>query len=280
MSTVAIGSIAAAGIGAAGSMIGSSEQAGAANNAADLQAQEAQDALNFQEQEFATQQANQKPWLTAGGTAIGDLSQLLGPGGSLSQQWTGQFQAPTLAEAEQYPGYQFQLQQGEQAVQNAASAQGELLDPNAARAEAGYAENLAQTDYGNVYNQALQQYQMSYNQFQQNQANQFNRLASVAGIGQTSAGQLGQTGQAAANNVGNIMLGSGAQIGQDIQNSAAATASGYTGAANSLGGAVNNIGTSLALQSLLQPSSNVTSGIDLNSVPNIPLTPSELGLPA
>jgi hypothetical protein len=71
---------------------------------------------------------------------------------------------------------------------------------------------------------------------------------------------------------------SGAQQAQSLNNEAAATASGYTGAANSLGGIPSSIGSSLLMQRLLNPAQpDVTAGIDPNAI-NPPLTPSELGL--
>lgn len=243
------GGLASAGIGAGASLSAAGTQANAAENAQQLQAQEAQNALNFQEQEFATQQANEAPWLQQGQQAVSQLGQLAGPGGL--QPWNQQFQAPTAEQAAQTPGYQFQLQQGEQALQNSAAAKGDLLSGNTGAALEQYGQGLASTNYQQVYNNALTQYQQSYNQFQQNQANQFNRLASVAGLGQTAAGQLGQTGQAAAQNVGNISLTSGAQQGQDIQNAAAAQASGYVGTANAIGGGIGNIGQYALLSQLL-----------------------------
>lgn len=258
-----------AGVGLAGSvasgamgMEGADAQASAAEQAQELQAQEQEQALQFQEQEFNTQQANEAPFLKAGQGAVSQLSDLLStPGQGLLTPWNQTFQAPTLEQAEQAPGYQFQLQQGEQALQNSASAQGELLDPNAARAEAGYAENLAQNDYQNVYNNAFTQYQTAYNTFQQNQANQFNRLAALSGVGQTATQQLGTEGQQAASNVGNIMLTGGEQQGQDIQNAAAATASGYTSLGNSINSGVNGISSDLLMSKLLSTNNPYSPGM-------------------
>ncbi len=254
-------------IGAGSSLIGAGEQSSAAENAADLQASEQQQALNFQEQEWSQQQQNEAPYLAAGKGAVAQLSDLLGPGGGLTGSYPGgQFTPPTLQQAEQYPGYQFQEQQGEQAIQNQASAQGELLDPNEQRAMVNYAQNAAQSDYGNVYSQAQQTYATQYNQWMQQQAKQYNQLAGLAGTGQTAVGQLGQEGQATAGNVGNIMLTGGAQIGQDIQNAAYQTASGYQGAANSASG----IGNMLLLQSMLGQgggSGGITSADAANTVP-------------
>lgn len=250
------------------SIIGGQSQAGAAETAAQLQAQEAANSLAFQKQEFNTQQANEAPFLQAGQGAVGQLSSLMQPGGSLSQPWTGQFQAPTAQQAAQMPGYQFQLQQGEQALQNSAAGQGALNTGATGAALEQYGQGLASTDYQQAYNNALTQYQTAYNTFQNNQANQYNRLAGLAGIGQTTAGQLGQQGQQAAQNIGNINLTAGAQQGQDIQGAAYQSASGYNNAANAVNSAIGNIGQLSMLQNafgnqntnvqnLMQPSSGV-----------------------
>lgn len=179
-------------------------------------------------------------------------------------QWSQPFQAPTLQQAENYPGYQFQLQQGEQALANQASASGELGDSNYGRALTNYAENAATQDYGQVYNQALGQYQQNYNIFENNQNQQFNRLASLAGIGQTSTNQLGGSlGQAANTNAGILGQASG-QIGQQLNNAGAATASGYVGQANAWGGALGNVGNAAQLPLYMQYL-NQNQGQDLTS---------------
>lgn len=252
MSTVAIGSIIAAGVGAAGSVAAGSEQAGAAKSAAQLQAQEAANSLAFQKQEFSTEQANEAPFLAAGTGAVNELSsQLSTPGQGLLTPWTQQFEAPTAQQAQQTPGYQFTLQQGEQALQNSAAASGGLLTGGTAKGITNYAEGLADTTYQQTFQNSLTAYQQAYNTFQNNQTNTYNRLAGVAGAGQTAATTLGQQGQQAASNVSNINLTTGQLQGQDLQNAAAATASGYAGAANALGSGISSIGQLLTLQQLL-----------------------------
>jgi hypothetical protein len=261
MSFIAVAIGGGALIGGISSLAAGSQQAGAAKNAQQLQAQEAQNALDFQKQEFNTQQQNEAPWLKAGSQAVGNLSQLANGG---LPAWTGQFQAPTAAQAAATPGEQFELQQGSQALDNSAAARGGLLTSGTAKQQQEFGQGLASTNYQQAYNNALQQYQQSYNEFQQNQSNQFNRQASIAGLGQTAAGQLGSEGQAAAGNVANIDLTGGAQQGQQINNAAAATASGFVGAGNAASGALGNLGQYALLSSLLGGgggSSNGLSGI-------------------
>lgn len=269
----AAGSIGGAALQSSAATQAAQAQASAAEQAQQLQANEAQQALDFQKQQWQTNQQNLAPWLSAGQQGLGALESGLGLAGNPNQPGYGAlttpFQAPTLAQAEQYPGYQFGLGQGEQAITNSAAAQGNLVSGNALEAANNFAQNFAQQDYGNVYNQA-------FNTFETNQQNLYNRLAGLSGVGQSAANTLGGLGQSAAQNVGNISLTSGAQQGQDIQNAAAATASGYIGGANAWGGALgqgtNNLVNMTLLSKLFGNQGNVTSGIDLGSVPNPGLT--------
>lgn len=251
-----MGGIAAATAGAGLTYAGASKQADAAQSAAQLQATEQKNALDFQKQEWNTQQANEAPFLHAGQSAVTNLSSLMAPGGQLSQGWTGQFQAPTADQAAATPGYQFQLQQGQQALERSAAARGGVLSGGTAKALDQYGQGLASTNYQQAYNNALTQYQQSYNQFQQNQSNLFNRNASLAGLGQTTAGQLGAQGQQAAGNVGNLSLTGGQQIGQDWQNAAYQTASGYNAIGSGINSGINNLGNALTLASLLPKTSS------------------------
>lgn len=267
-----VAGIAGAGVQGATSLAAAGVQANSAKQAQQYQAQEAANALGFQQTEFNAQQANQAPFIQAGQGAVQQLAQGTQPGGALVQPWTGQFTAPTAQQAAQTPGYQFQLQQGENALQNSAAAQGGLTSGATGAALEQYGQGLASTNYQQVYNNSLQQYQQAYNTFQQNQANQYNRLAGLAGTGQTSVGQLGQTGQAAAGNVGSISLGTGAQQGQSLQNAGGATASGYVGAGNALSGGLNSLGGAMALSSLLGGGGNNPLGVSGANglyVPNI-----------
>src|SRR5579863_4685737 len=93
---------------------------------------------------------NFNPYLSTGGTASKTLGSLLGtPGQGLLTPWTGKFTAPTAAQAEQTPGYQFQLQQGENAMQNSAAAQGGLLSGRTLASLNNYAQGTASENYQN-----------------------------------------------------------------------------------------------------------------------------------
>lgn len=256
----------AVGLGVAGAVTGgvasmkaAGTQADAAKSAAQLQHEDAQQALAFQQKQFDTQQANLKPWETAGKGALSELTSLTSkPGEGLLTPWTDTFKAPTAAEAAATPGYQFTLGQGELALQNSAAARGGALSGGTAKDIANYGEGLASTTYQNTFSNALQQYQSAFNTFQTNQSNTYNRLAGIAGTGQTATTTAGQQGQAAVDNVSHTLLTSGQQIGQNINNAGAATASGYVGAGNAINSGISGVGGYLQLQQLL--AANKTPG--------------------
>lgn len=262
-----------AGVGAASSIGSAAISSNAAGNAADTQAnaseyaanlqkQEADQALQFQKDQWSTQQQNLAPWLSAGKGALGELTSLTStPGAGLLTPWSSTFQAPTNITEANDPGFQFRLAQGEGALQNSAAAKGNLLSGNTLSALTKFGQDYSSNEYQNVYNRALGQYLNSYNIFENNQANTYNRLAGIAGTGQQAATTLGQEGQAAAQNVGNISLTTGAQQGQDIQNAAAARASGYVGSANAWSGALGNTSNNLMNYYLMSQMFNGGGGV-------------------
>ncbi len=254
---LAIG-LGAAGAGTAVSAIGASKAAGAqaraAMSAAELQHEDQMASLAFQKQEWETQQKNLAPWLKAGTQGINTLADLLKtPGQGLLTPWTDTFHAPTAAEARATPGYQFALEQGQNAIQNSAAGRGGLLSTGTMKTIDQYSQGLADTTYSDTYNRALGEYQQRYNIFQGNQTNEFNRLAALSGTGQTAATTLGQEGTAAAGNVFNINATGGAQQGGSLLFGGTARASGYAGIANAINGGLGNISQYALLSSLLNP---------------------------
>jgi hypothetical protein len=278
---VAVAAIAGTAVaGIAGSAISSS----AAGSAADTQAAAANRAADLQMQQYYQTRADLQPWRTAGSIA---LSQLGGtsdfvPGTALDPGQYG-YQAPAVLDPNQYafrppsgqdvltqdPGYQFRLQQGQLALDRAASAKGQLLSGGQLKAQQQFGQDLASQEYQNAYQRGLTQNQLGYERamtgneqtyqrglaanqlgygraLQQNQdiygrqlqayGTNLNRLQSIAGLGQTAVGQGVQAGEYAATN-----------IGAATQAAGAAQAAGTVGAANawsqglgSIGGAANN----------------------------------------
>lgn len=168
--------------------------------------------------------------------------------GSLAQGWNQTFKSPTSLTDD--PGYKFRLDQGNKALENSAAARGGLFSGGTAKALDDYNQGSASQEYQNTYNRSLQNYNTNYNTFTNDQTNTFNRLMALFNGGQVSANQLSASGITSANNAANIGLTSAANIGQQLNNAGAATASGYVGRANAINGAING-GTNNLLQLLL-----------------------------
>lgn len=242
----AVAGVGSAVIGSKASSKAAEEQANAAKSAAQLQKESADQALAYQKEKDAQSRADLEPWRAAGAGALGQLSDLMKPGGALTQK----FQAPTGADMQNQPGYQFRLREGQQALERSAAARGGLLSGGTAKALTQYGQDYASGEYGNVYNRA-------FNAFQTDQSNQYNRLAGLAGTGQTAATTLGAQGQNSASNVGSLLIGSGNQQADAINNSAAARASGYINSANAINSGISSgiggVTNSYLLSRLFQP---------------------------
>jgi hypothetical protein len=254
---VAIGVSAAAGLGLAGAAISSSaaskaaeEQSTAYTSAAELEYKAAQEALDFEKEQYATTQEQQAPFLEAGTEAVSKLSDLAG-----TQQYTEQFTAPTEVTEQNDPGYQFRLAEGTKALERSAAAKGGLLTGGTAKAIEKYGQDYASNEYSNVYNRALQNYQTNYNVYANERTNAYNELAALAGVGQTSANTLASTGTSTANSVANTLTSSASNQASALTDAATARASGYVGGANawsnSLSGIGENISSALLLKKIL-----------------------------
>jgi hypothetical protein len=198
MSGVATAIGGAALIGGVASYMGSSKASNAMQGASDA-------AIATQNANFEQTRGDEMPYMQAGDQA---LSQLNANSGFFNQQFTpDQFHLD--------PGYQFDLQQGEQALQNSAAASGHLISSQELGNASTYAQNMASNEYQNAYNR-----------FQTDRTNMFNRLYSVANLGQTAASGVSASGMNAANAISNAQIGAGN-----------AQAAGIVGQANAIGGA-------------------------------------------
>lgn len=116
-----------------------------------------------------------------GGTNVGDF-------GSLAQGYDRQFQypdinqtpfgAPSLEDARNSPGYQFQLETGVKALDEGAASRG--TNPTSGpqqRALLSFATGLADSTYGNVYNRAANTFGINQNREQQNYENAVGRYS-------------------------------------------------------------------------------------------------------
>lgn len=171
---------------AIGSLTGANQQAKAASDAANLQYQASKDASALQKQMFDQTRQDLNPYMNAGTSALGQMMGKMAPEGYFNQTYTGQ-------DIYKDPSYQFRLNQGLDAVQQGAAAQGGLLSGATLKALNDYGQQSASQEYGNAYNR-----------FNADQTNRFNRLNTIVGMGQNAAAGVGnsgmQTAQAMANN--------------------------------------------------------------------------------
>lgn len=105
------------------------------------------------------------------------------------------------------PGYQFRLRQGQQAIENAASARGGRHGGDTLKALSEYNQNFASNEFNNYANRQIGLAGAA----DQNSTNRAGTLAGLAvGEGQQGAGLVSQYGQ----NMANMNMGQGQTLGQ------------------------------------------------------------------
>ncbi len=205
---------------AIGSITGSNKQAKAATQAANTQLEASREAAQVQKDMYDQTRKDLMPYAEAGRSSLSQLMGQMGPNGYFNQTYDGQ-------DIYSDPSYQFRLNEGLDAVQSGAAAQGGLLSGATLKALQGYGQDMAS-----------QEYQNAYNRFNADQTNRYNRLSNIVGLGQNAAAQQGnagmQTAQAVANNT---MSGANAQAAGQIAagNKTANNFGAVLGAATSIG---------------------------------------------
>lgn len=230
---------AAAAVG--GALVSSQGAKSAANTQAAAQIQ----AANTQKQMFNKISKQEQPFLRAGYGASQGLSQLFGRNGSMNKGY-GNFNYDSTfkfnpKDLNKVPGYQFQLKQGDRALQSSDATTTGALSGATMKDLMSFNQNLAGTYENQYYNQALSSYQNNYaNALSNYQTNQGNYYANQNNIF-NRLNQITQMGQNAAANLG----GNATQLGTGIAQAQAAAggsvAAGQIGSANAYAGAVNNI---------------------------------------
>lgn len=178
-------SFVAAAIGAAGAIGGAVISSRAAGKAADAQAASTGKAISEQRRQFDLTRADYAPYREAGVNALGQLV------GEMNRM-------PTSAEVMSDPGYQFGLDQGQQAISRRIAASGGRVSGQAIKAAARFGTDYATAGYGAAY---------------QRRQDRLNRLAALAGIGQSSTGASAAAGANAANNISGLLSSQGDATG-------------------------------------------------------------------
>lgn len=161
------GAVVGAGIG----LIGASMQADAAGDAAQLSADATREGVAENRRQYDQTRADYTPYRETGYRALSQLEK--------------DINAPvTSADVMSDPGYQFGMQQGQQALDRKIAAMGGRVSGAALKQAARFGTDYASAGYNAAY---------------QRKQDRLNRLAALAGIGQTATGSSAAAGQAATN---------------------------------------------------------------------------------
>lgn len=191
-------------LGSAALGVGGALYAGSqAGEAAEAQTQAAQRAAQITGEQYTQTREDLAPWRAVGEQALYQYADELGipvPGATGPSTFKSAF-----AET---PGYQFQLEEGQKAIERSRAAKGVLGSGGTLKALQRYGQGLASQEYGGY----------------------LNRLASAAGIGQAATTTTGQFGASAAG-----------ELARAAETEGAARASGYLGQAQAAQQAVSGI---------------------------------------
>jgi hypothetical protein len=260
MSFVAVGvSVAGAAISAGTSAASSAASSKANKEAAKIQAQKYAEAKAALEKAEAAAQGYIKPYATVGGSALDELAYGMGlttptegytsantQKGGLANYGMDQYQQDvgytpmvnSLADLQATPGYQFQLEQGLQGVNNTAAARGGLLSGANMKAINDYAQGQASTGYASAWERAQNAYTNAFGRNQQ----KFTNLQSMANNGQNAAGSQGNW----AMDVGKSLAGASTAYGNNMGSLAMAQgqnqANNINQIGNAIGGGVSRVG--------------------------------------
>jgi len=212
-------------ISSQGQKSAASTQAGAAAQAADVQAQSNKEALALQRQMYDEQKALQEPYRQAGLTGQNRLMELMGLGGNVGAAGYGKYAKDFgMQDFQQDPGYAFRLSEGLKGLDRSAAARGGLISGGALKAATQYGQEMGS-----------QEYQNAFTRYQQNRTNQLQPLGNIMASGQNAASNQGAAAGAYGSSGANLLTGAGQAMAGGITGAGQATAAGQLGQANTLG---------------------------------------------
>lgn len=178
---MALGISAATWVTAGTSLLGAALQSDGQGDAVDATREGTAANIAEQRRQFDLTRQDYAPYREVGTNALRTLAS------SIDSQ-------PTAAEVMAQPGYQFGLQQGQQALDRKFAASGGRISGASLKAAQRYGTDYATTGYNAAY---------------QRSQDRLNRLAALAGIGQSATGASAAAGQTMATNVGNALSNQG-----------------------------------------------------------------------
>ena len=191
-------------IPAAASLIGGSQQAEAAQNAANTSAAATDRAIALQREQYQKQLELQKPFYDVGVNALPELVA------------ASKYTPFGMQQFQQDPGYGFRLKEGQQALDRQAAARGGLISGGALKAAQRYGQDMGSQEYTNAFNR-----------YQTERAARLQPLQSLTGFGQTTANTLGTAGSNMAGNVGAAYMNQGVNQGNALLAGQQARSSSY-----------------------------------------------------
>jgi len=258
MAFVAAGvAVVAAGAGVYGSTV----SAGAATDAANTQAGAARDANATQLAMFNQTRADLEPYRGYGQTALLNLERTANQPLSMrpytpTPTFTppAPYTGPSEADLRADPGYQFRVQQGQQALERSGASRGLTLSGGQLKDLTRFGQGLGAQEYGaayqrgyqqnqdlyqrgyqqnaDLYNRNLQAYQTDYNTLLGLRKEQYGEFAGIAGAGQGAVNSLSSLGQNTATALNANTIGAGN-----------AMAAGTVGSANAINAGLGSIGS-------------------------------------
>jgi hypothetical protein len=214
--------------------VGDTFGGGAQAKAANAQIAAGDRATNLVNQYYGQAQGTQQDAANIGGKALSQLSQNVNNGSYSMPQ--SNFQAAPF-NYQQSPGYEFQMQQGLEGVQNSAAARGSGLSGATMKALQRYGTGLAAQDYNNQFQNYIQGNNQQSNIYQQNYGNNanqnINRYNQMAGVA--------NYGQQANNNLANMSMSQGNNLAGIVGQQGNAQAAGIVGKANAQATTIGNM---------------------------------------
>ena len=203
------------GAGIVGGLIQNASQ----RQAASMQSDAAQRAIDLQAQINKQQLELNAPFYSAGVTGQNRLMDLLGLGANKGAADYGKYAKDfSMADYQADPGYGFRLSEGMKQLAGGARAQGGAVSGRTMMGAQKYAQGLAS-----------QEYQSAFDRYQTNRANQLQPLGNLQNVGVSAANQQSATLGNYGSNVGNL-------LGQQGQ----AYAAGALGQGNTINNAIGS----------------------------------------
>ena len=222
---------------------GAKAQVEAGDRASALEQQSADKQLALQREIWEKQQADYKPYLGQGQYGINTLGNLMKSGaGQLNNPLDLYLKSKGLSGGQfntNNPAYQFQLKQGQQALDRSSAARGMGYSGAQMKAAQDYGQGMASQQYDKEYNRATSEF-----------GDYYNRLAGLSQGGQQAAGSMSQAGGQYAQNAGNTFANLSNAQTNILGQQANARASGYAANANAINGGLNSLTNLYALNKI------------------------------